>query len=222
MFKDICINEYGYDCRFDYNKALSVIEYHILNNDFVSIKEIAQDLKITEKTIIKHRKLLSGRIIKDKQQCIKRTFAMNSETKVREDITDLYDDTIVVAFRNCKLSIFNRFNNDKDEVAIFKNKKNHSFELIHRDEDTFELVKESMEQNGNKFIASYPVWFNAFSKNRYLNCHLTQKIFQLILIENGYDYVFFLRLYEITEDLKHDEELLDVINKAINYMKKID
>lgn len=87
-----------------------------------------------------------------------------------------------------------------------------------RERDTFQFLKESMEAVGNKFIASYPVWFNLHS-NPVMNTHLKQKIFQLILNENGYDYVFFLRLYEITEDLKHDKELLNVITKAIKYMK---
>ena len=38
-----------------------------------------------------------------------------------------------------------------------------------------------------------------------------------LLKENGYDYVFFLRLYEITEDLKNDKEFLDIIKKAIEF-----
>lgn len=55
----------------------------------------------------------------------------------------------------------------------------------------------------------------------YLNTYLTQRLFSLILSEYGYDYVFFRRLYEITEELKYDKELLEVINKAISFKNKL-
>ncbi|MGL5649826.1 MAG: hypothetical protein ACRDDY_18505, partial [Clostridium sp.] len=110
----------------------------------------------------------------------------------------------------------------RSEVAIFKNRKNKSFEMIRREKDSsFNAIKESMKESGNGLIASYPVWFNICTTKPMLNPYLTQRIFSLILSENGYDYVFFRRLYEITEELKRDEELLDIINKAISHRKTL-
>ena len=82
--------------------------------------------------------------------------------------------------------------------------------------ETFETVKETMNEQGNKWMATYPLWIYD-GEERKLNEFLKQRLFYMILKENGYDYVFFLRLYEITEDLKNDEEFLDVIKRAIKY-----
>lgn len=219
IFKDICINEYCYSKSFNYDKALEIIEYHINNKEFKSIKDIAEDLGMNESRIYRHRNKLCGKILKNTSECIKRTYAKNILTELQEDITELYDDIIIAAYNNTLNSIREKYPKSKSsEVAIFRNNKNKSFEIMTRERDTFQFLKESMEEVGNKFIASYPVWFNLHS-NPVMNTHLKQKIFQLILNENGYDYVFFLRLYEITEDLKHDKELLNVITKAIKYMK---
>ncbi|MGL4801929.1 MAG: hypothetical protein ACRC18_06660 [Cetobacterium sp.] len=46
MFKDICVNEYGYNNNFDYDKALEVIEYHMDNKEFKTISDIAEDMDI--------------------------------------------------------------------------------------------------------------------------------------------------------------------------------
>ena len=73
-----------------------------------------------------------------------------------------------------------------------------------------------MNKEGNKFLASYPLWIYN-EEGREMNEWFKQKVFQLILQENGYDYTFFIRLYEITEELKSDEEFLDFIKRAIKF-----
>ena len=83
-------------------------------------------------------------------------------------------------------------------------------------EEDFEVVKKSMNKEGNKFLASYPLWIYN-EEGREMNEWFKQKVFQLILQENGYDYTFFIRLYEITEELKSDEEFLDFIKRAIKF-----
>ncbi|MGL4801924.1 MAG: hypothetical protein ACRC18_06635 [Cetobacterium sp.] len=125
----------------------------------------------------------------------------------------------MAAYKNTLASISIKYPKERYyEVSLFRNKKNGSFDIFERDKDTFDVFKEAMENDNNKYIASYPVWFRVDSKTE-MNMYLKQRIFQLILKENGYDYVFFLRLYEITEDLKHDKDLLEVITKAIEHSK---
>lgn len=221
MFKDICINEYGYDKCFNYDKALDVIEYHITNDGFKTLEDISSELMMSPVTLRKHRKRLCGTILKNKEECKKRTYGFNYTTNDVDDITILYNDTIMVVYNrmikyiyeHCKLTY-------KTRVSLLTNKKDCTFEMIDESIEGFSTIRKTMLDSGYKDIASYPVWWNISSDKSKINPHLTQKLFQLILRENGYDYVFFLRLYEITEDLKHDKELLNIISKAILFKNK--
>ena len=225
IFREICIEDYGYSERFDYNKTLDIIDFHIKNavdKRFLSLESIANEVGISERTLQRHRKNLKNNILKDKDMCNKKVYAFNTYKKIEEEITEIYYESILSAFSNCKKHLYDNYPvSIKSEVALFRNKKNKSFEMIPRVKETFDVIKESMQANGNKFIASYPVWFDVLTTKPYLNTYLTQRLFSLILSEYGYDYVFFRRLYEITEELKYDKELLEVINKAISFKNKL-
>jgi hypothetical protein len=219
MFKDILINEYGYGKNFDYNKALSIIDFHINNKEFLSLENIAEHLELSVKTLQRHRQKLKGKILKEKEQCKQQVVGHNSENNIDENITDLYYDSIMLTYSNTIKQLIKDYGSFKNSsISIFKNRKNNSFTLMRNDEnvETFETVKETMNEQGNKWMATYPLWIYE-DEGRKLNEFLKQRLFYMILKENGYDYVFFLRLYEITEDLKNDEEFLDIIKRAIKY-----
>lgn len=219
MFKDILINEYGYGKNFDYSKALDVIDFHINNKEFLSLKDIAKHLELSEGMLYKHRNKLKGKILKEKELCKEQVMGHNGENNIDENITDLYYDSIMLIYSNTINKLIKDYGDFKNSnISIFKNRKNNSFVLMRNDEntETFETVKETMNEQGNKWMATYPLWIYD-GEERKLNEFLKQRLFYMILKENGYDYVFFLRLYEITEDLKNDEEFLDIIKRAIKY-----
>lgn len=222
MFKDILINEYGYGKSFDYNKALDVIDFHINNTEFLSIKDIAKHLEISEGMLYKHRNRLKGKILKQKEIYKTQVMGHDYENNIDEDITDLYYDSIMVIYKNTINQLIKDYGDFKNSnISIFRNRKNNSFMLMRNDDncESFEVVKETMNEQGNKWMATYPLWIYE-SNGRRLNEFLKQRLFYLILKENGYDYVFFLRLYQITEELKHDEEFLEIIKKAIRFKNK--
>lgn len=225
MFKEICIKEFGYSKTFDYHKTLEIINSHIKNTEekrFTTLENISREIGISRVTLQKYRKNLVDKILKSKENCYKKVFGYNYNSKEQEEITEIYYESILSAFSNCKKHLYDNYPvSIKSEVALFRNKKNKSFEMIPRVKETFDVIKDSMQANGNKFIASYPVWFDVLTTKPYLNTYLTQRLFSLILSEYGYDYVFFRRLYEITEELKYDKELLEVINKAISFKNKL-
>lgn len=219
MFKDILINEYGYGKNFDYDKALEVINFHINNKEFLSLKDIAKHLEISERMLYKHREKLNGKILKQSKSCKEKVIGCNCDDSINEDITNLYYDSIMAIYsETIKQLVRDYGNNPNAIISIFRNKKNNSFIMIRNDENnqTFEFIKESMDEQGNKWVATYPLWI-VDDEDKKLNELLKQRLFYFILKENGYDYVFFLRLYEITEDLKNDKEFLDIIKKAIEF-----
>lgn len=222
MFKDILINEFGYGKNFNYDKALDVIDFHINNTEFLSLENIAKHLEISVKTLQRHKQKLNGKILKESKECKKQVMAHNYIEDNIEDITDLYYDSIMVIYKNMIEQLIRDYGNYGDVViSLFRNKKTNSFMIIRNDEnkESFEVVKETMNEQGNKWMATYPLWIYEDGK-RQLNEYFKQRLFFLILKENGYDYVFFLRLYQITEELKHDEEFLEIIKKAIRFKNK--
>lgn len=222
MFKDILINEFGYGKNFNYDKALDVIDFHINNTEFLSLENIAKHLEISVKTLQRHKQKLNGKILKESKECKKQVMAHNYIEDNIEDITDLYYDSIMVIYKNMIEQLIRDYGNYGNVViSLFRNKKTNSFMIIRNDEnkESFEVVKETMNEQDNKWMATYPLWIYEDGK-RQLNEYFKQRLFFLILKENGYDYVFFLRLYQITEELKHDEEFLEIIKKAIRFKNK--
>lgn len=222
MFKDILINEFGYGKNFNYDKALDVIDFHINNTEFLSLENIAKHLEISVKTLQRHKQKLNGKILKESKECKKQVMVHNYIEDNIEDITDLYYDSIMVIYKNMIEQLIRDYGNYGNVViSLFRNKKTNSFMIIRNDEnkESFEVVKETMNEQDNKWMATYPLWIYEDGK-RQLNEYFKQRLFFLILKENGYDYVFFLRLYQITEELKHDEEFLEIIKKAIRFKNK--
>ena len=218
IFKNILIEEYEYNSKLNYDLILNIIDFHVNNKEFMTIEEIAKELKMNPKTLYKHRKKLEGKILKIKEECPHRVMAHDYVLNNIEDITELYYDTVLVAYHTYLDDINKRYSKDnRCELAIFRNKVNNSFITLKRPKDEeFEIIKKSMNKEGNKFLASYPLWIYN-EEGREMNEWFKQKVFQLILQENGYDYTFFIRLYEVTEELKNDEEFLDFIKRAIKF-----
>lgn len=221
MFKDICINEYGYSSKLNYDKVLLIIDYHINNKLFKSLEDIAKDLNISIRTLSRHRDRLCGNILKHKEHCKVKTYAHHIDSNVIKEITELYNDTIKVAYGTQIQYLKENFKvSTKTYVSIFTNKKLKSFKLIQTDSDNIDFIRESLNITGNKLIGTYPLYWSVEKDKEEINPHLAQKIFQLILTEHGFDYVFFLYLYELMDDLKYDGELLEIIKGAILHMKE--
>lgn len=219
-FKNILIEEYGFSSNFDYDAVLRLIEFHINNNKPISNKSIGTSLNISERTIYNYRKRLKLNILKDTNECKKVTMGRNIKTLLDEDITKFYNDVIIPAY-NSELKKIHKmyFGKINVEVAIFTNSETHSYEIITMEEHNFEFIKKTMEKAGNQYIASYPVIHKKGDVIK-INGHLKQKIWELLIREFGYMFIYDLRIYEIHEDLKNDNELLNFIKLAIQHSKE--
>lgn len=221
IFKDILINEFDFGKNMDYDKVLSLIDFHITNIDFLSQLDICEILQINTSTLTKYRKRLDNKILKNIDKCQKKVMGHDTDKDVRIDITDLYYDFILKVFRKELMKIYTKYPKSlRSEIAIFRNKRNKSFIILDATTEDFEDIKVAMDNQMNNYIASYPLYLLDNNEELIRNQFLSQRLFQLILNENGFDYVYFLRLYEISEELKNDEELLNLIKRAIKFLNK--
>lgn len=232
IFKDILINEYGYGKSFDYDRALDIIGFHITNKEYVTLENIADELKIpSSSTISKHRKRLSqiGKqidkaLVKTTNDCDKKVFGgiqLEDKESTIKDITSIYETVIMVSYYKTIKELRDKYEvSAKHEFAIFAKYSTQDYQLIKRDKkdySDFLLVRDLLLKDGYKFIGSYPLWHNVASTEPYINPYLKEMIFRVNLKCHGFDFVFYRRLYEITEELKYDDELLNIIKKAIKH-----
>ncbi|SCI13041.1 Uncharacterised protein [uncultured Clostridium sp.] len=219
-FKNMLIEDYGFNSTFDYDAVLKLIDFHIYNDKPISNENIAINLDISDRSIYNYRNKLKSNILKDTKDCKKIIMGRNIKTSLDEDITNYYNDVIIPAFnrelRKIHKTYFDKINT---EVAIFTNSKNNSYELVTREEHNFEFIKDAMKEAGNTYIATYPVIHTKGDKI-FINKHLKNKIWELIIKEFGYMFKYDLRIYEIHEDLKNDKELLEFIKLAIKHRNK--
>lgn len=218
IFKDILINEYGYGNNLDYNKVLEFIELHIDNKNYMSQSDVSEILELSLKTVGKYRKRLENKILKNINDCKKVVIGHETDTGVDKDISELYYDVVLRVFKTELNKLYQKYEKSLfSRVAFFKNKRTKSFIVLDERCDGFSDVKESMIASGNNYIASYPLYVLGDNLQLVRNNYLAQMMFQLVLRDVGFDYVFFLYLYEITEELKQDEEYLDLIKRAIHF-----
>lgn len=218
IFKDILINEYGYGNNLDYNKVLEFIELHIDNKNYISQSDMAEILELSPKTIGKYRKRLENKILKSINDCKKVVMGHETDTGIDKDISELYYDVVLRVFKTELNKLYQKYEKSLlSRVAFFKNKRTKSFIVLDERCDSFSDVKESMVTSGNNYIASYPLYILGDNFQLVRNNYLAQMMFQLVLRDVGFDYVFFLYLYEITEELKQDKEYLDLIKRAIQF-----
>lgn len=219
-FRNILIEEYGFNSSFNYDAVLKLIDFHINNNKPISNKSISSSLNISERTIYNYRKKLKVGILKDTKMCEKVIMGRNIETLLDEDVTRLYNDVIIPAY-NSELKQIHKtyFDNRNVEIAIFINSETNFYEILTIEEHNFEFVKKSMQKAGNHYIATYPV-FHTNSNSIQLNGNLKQKIWELLINGFGYIFTYNLRIYEIHEDLKNNKELLNFIKLAIQHSKE--
>lgn len=219
-FKNMLIDDYGFSSNFDYDAVLKLIDFHIYNDKPISNENISNDLEISDRSIYNYRNKLKSNILKDTKDCKKIIMGRNIKTSLDEDITNYYNDVIIPAFNRELRKIHNNyFDRLNTEVAIFTNSKNNSYELVIRESHNFDFIKKNLEDNGNKYIATYPVMHTNGNKI-FINKHLKNKIWELIIKEFGYMFKYDLRIYEIHEDLKNDKELLKFIKLAIKHRNK--
>lgn len=223
-FRNILIDNNGFNDNFNYDAILKLIEFHIYNTEPISNKDIALTIGVSERTIYNYRDKLKMNILKDVKDCEERTIGRNRITLIDEDITDFYNTDILPSFNSQLKSIHKAYFNDNNaEVAIFTNSSNGSFEFLRREEHSFSFIKDNMKKVGNDYIETYPVMVkNKANKRKYINKHLKQKIFELIINEFGYMFTYKLKVYEIHEDLKNDKELLNLIKLAIEHRNNLD
>lgn len=192
--------------------------------------EIAVELgNISKSTLSLHRKRLSkiakvnGKkmIVKDKNDCDKRTYARITDSEEVEDITKIYEDVILHNYYNIIKKLYDENEvSAKVELALFVKYSTQDYQIVRRDkkhEDNFRLVKDLLIKDEYKYIATYPMWWDVATTEPYMNPHLKRKIYEINLKCHGFDYVFYKRMYEITQELKDDEEFLEIIKKAIKF-----
>lgn len=219
-FKNMLIDDYGFSSNFDYDAVLKLIDFHIYNDKPISNENISNDLEISDRSIYNYRNKLKSNILKDTKDCKKIVMGRNIETCLDEDITTYYNTIIIPAYnRELKQIHNNYFDKINTEVAIFTNSKKNTYSLIMREEHNFECIKDAMNKAGNKYIATYPV-IHTNGDKIFINKHLKNKIWELVMKECGYMFKYDLRIYEIHEDLKNDKELLEFIKLAIKYRNK--
>lgn len=219
-FRNMLIDDYGFSSNFDYDAVLKLIDFHIYNDRPISNTSISNDLEISNRSIYNYRNKLKSNILKDKKDCKKIVMGRNIETCLDEDITTYYNTVIIPAYNRQLMQIHKvYFDKINTEVSIFTNSKNNSYELVTREEHNFEFIRDAMKKAGNTYIATYPVIHTKGDKI-FINKHLKNKIWELIIKEFGYMFKYDLRIYEIHEDLKNDKELLDFIKLAIKHRNK--
>lgn len=228
-FKNICIKQYGYNACFEYHTVLDIVELFIKEKELntkkkITNKSIIEKVGISRVTFSKHRRHLTGNIFN--------VYHLEKH-KPRIDI---------LAHKSC----FNVYRmKDKQGKIIYvgktinmKNRMNGYFSGIDK-EDWHTKVREieyiSLKTHSDMsiyelyYIAKYKPKYNKVNKRDICTIKIEElcwKPYKKInkqrirkqRIEHGSDFKIY---YEITEELKYDKELLEVINKAISFKNKL-
>ena len=234
LFKDILINEFGYAKKFDYNLCLDIINFHINNEDYVTLEEISNIIEVdaSPSTINRHRAKLSKKVIngiktygivKPTKDCAKKSFAKNTYTQEIKDITDIYETMILYSFKT-QLTRLSNVPKDKNYYAtILYNKEKQDYKLVITnksiDDDVTSLI-DSMRKDGYEHHGTFGVWHNLLNKNPTLNNSLYKTLFVVNLKTFGFDFVTYKRIYRITKELEDDPEFMNIIKKAIDFKSK--
>lgn len=224
IFRDILINKYDYGKGFDYDKILEIIDFHIKNEEYISIEDIANKLNISDGGLYKHRKKLEGKILKRKEEC-KRNF------------TGIYKQISEKKIKN-GFYVYRMLNKDNEVIYVGQsiNLTNRMlFHFSNLDEDDWRNEVENVEYIELKtktdmiiyeiyYIAKYYPKYNIDYKNDKCTFQLEELEWKNLCTmkkePRNHDAYSVLRLYTITEELKHDEEFLEIIKKAIRFKNK--
>lgn len=237
MFREICINEYGFAKNFDYDKVLDTINFHYNNTEekrALTLEEISSEIEIPKRTLVRHRdKLTKARIVTPKEQCIKLPFAnsLDNIEEYKQLSLEIYNDIILVAYFKTLKDLHrmfgerpNQVKNEWAQVGLFYNKLNNSFIMLDTSSPNYDDTKKILHECGSKFIADYGVFEHRNGiveedkeGKAKLNEWLKRKIFTLILKEHNINNVTFKYVYTLHRDLMNDDELLEIVTRAVEY-----
>lgn len=241
MFREICINEYGFAKNFDYDKVLDTINFHYNNSEekrALTLEEISSEIEISKRVLIKYREsLIKGKLVAPKEECIKLPFAnsLDNIEEYKQLSLELYNDIILVAYFKSLKNLYRMFgervNQVKDEwsqVGLFYNKLNNSFVMLNTSSPNYEDTKKILHEGGSQFIAEYGVFEHRNGiveedkdGKAKLNEWLKRKIFTLILREHNINNVTFKYVYTLHRDLMNDDELLEIVKRAVEYKNRL-
>lgn len=234
LFRDILMNEFGYGKNFDYDLALDIINFHIYNEEYVTLEEIKKklELNISPRTIGNHREKLSRQItngiktygiVRATDNCKRKPFAKDSYTQEIKDITDIYETIILHSFKTQLQKLMVVPKDTHYYATILYNKRIQDFKLIIKNtkiEDDINDIILNMKKEGYEHYGTFLVWHGLLTKNVTLNSALYGILFNINLKCFGFDFITYKRIYRITQELEDDEEFLNIIKKAIAYRKE--
>lgn len=234
LFKDILINEFRYTKNFDYDLCLEIINFHINNDEYVTLEEIVDTIKVntSPSTISRHRAKLSRKItngiktyglVRNTDDCKKKPFAKDTYTQEIKDITDIYETMILNSFKTQLTKLSNTPKEIGYYATILYNKKKQDYKLIIVNRsitDDIKSIIDDMRNEGYEHKGTFVVWHNLLGDEPVINDMLYRVLFSVNLKTFGFDFITYKRIYRITKELEDDEEFLEIIKKAIKYKNK--
>lgn len=221
IFRDILINKYDYGKNFDYDKVLDIIDFHINNTEFLSLENIAKHLEISIKTLQRHKKKLNGKILKESKECKKNLTGAYKEKKIKNGfyVYRMLDKNGKIIYVGQTINLKNRMS------AHFSNLDEDDWRNEVENVEYIELkTKTDMIIYEIYYIAKYYPKYNIDYKNDECTFQLEELEWKNLCAmkkePRNHDAYSVLRLYQITEELKHDEEFLEIIKKAIRFKNK--
>lgn len=222
LFKDILINEFRYTKNFDYDLCLEIINFHINNEEYVTLEEIANimEVNVSSSTISRHRAKLSN-CISNKPNIVLSTNEL-----------DIFDINKNVINKNI---VYKFLNKNNEIIYIGKttdmiNRMRLHFYGINKDDWHNEVYKIEYTVLPNiSDINIYEIYLISKYIPKY---NIKDKIDKTSIIISDNNFVWnefklnknsnheYKRIYRITKELEDDEEFLEIIKKAIKYKNK--
>ena len=224
QFRQKLIKEYGFGQRFDYDKVLRVLEFHLINKEkkrAMNIEDIARELDVPKRKLERIKTKLK-RVLTNRESSEKVLFGLHEGEDIYRKVDDaLLNDIIYRVYARELKKIEEMFPNPhiKDEVAIFIDREVGTYRLVARTGD-FEFVQKSLEKVGCYYQSSYAVSFgDRVVKDKYgkrvVSNFLKRKIFDMICRENGIEHTVDKYIYTIREEILQDDEFMNEMVNAI-------
>lgn len=233
IFKQICIFEYGFDAKTDFNKLLEYVNYNVINYNnkrAETLEEIANNLNMSERVLKKYRSKLVNKIIKDIRLCDKTPYvnSIDNVNEYKELAVEYYNNMILTSYYSQLHKLNKKFENTNNpylKVALIWNNEINDFTYLFNDEDDYEIKLKSMHNLNTKVTGEYFVFSldrngRVLKNNEYpiLNEWFTRALFSMILRGNNINNVVWKYIHTVTDEFMMDTHMKNIVLKAIEYI----
>ncbi len=236
IFKQICIFEYGFDAKTNFDDLLNFVNYHIINYDCKnaeSLDDIASKLDISSSSLKRYRNKLVNKMIKDIRECERRPYVNSIENKdeYKEIAMEYYNNMILTSYYSQINKINKMFkdgiSNPHLKVALIWNNELNDFMYVFNNENDYELKLKSMHKESTNIAGEYFVFSLNNNGNIIMDGNVpklsewfTRAMFRLILKGHNINNVIWKYIYTVTDEFMIDENMKNIIMKSIEYINK--